>query len=216
MTIYPGQRSFHRLLTMQVPAEMADWLDMVAIGARPEPKHLAPPSPAVLLAVVEHVTSLAECGEVARPVVARVMVEMRAGQNHVGDRETRGRGDAGEVGLPLLEHMRWRQLAHPPAMTVTPGATLGVPPGAVAQVRDVLAVGAAAVLAAALSPGEADDIREFAPVDGIKPAVLGRDRHDQSLSPAPRRGNPDVGFVCSAVLPERLRWNRSTGHLAMA
>ena len=56
--------------------------------------------------------------------------------------------------------------------------------------RDVLPVRAAAMLAAALGAGEADDMRELAPVDGVEPAVLGSDRHKQSLIHPPLGGNP--------------------------
>ena len=51
MTIYPGQRSVRRLLTMQVPADMADWLDMVAIGALLAFTWKAPPVAFAWLAV---------------------------------------------------------------------------------------------------------------------------------------------------------------------
>ncbi len=69
--------------------------------------------------------------------------------------------------------------------------------------RDVLPMWAAAMLTITLRPGEADHLGKLTPVDGVKPAVLRSDRHEGSLSPAPRRGNPDVGLVCGAVLPER-------------
>jgi hypothetical protein len=102
------------------------------VTAGPEPEHLAPPPSAVPLSVVEHVTPLAECGEVAGAVVAWIVVEMRAGQDHACDQKTRGRGDAGEIGLSPLEGLRWRQLAHPVAIAITPGASLCVPLRAVA------------------------------------------------------------------------------------
>ena len=66
----------------------------------PQPEHLAPPSPAVLLPIVEHVTPLAERGEVAGPVVAGVVVQMRTGQNHARDRKTWGRGMPARLGCP--------------------------------------------------------------------------------------------------------------------
>lgn len=157
-----------------------------------EPEHLAPPSPAVLLGIVEHVAPLAECREVAGAVVARVMVQMRAGQDHARDRKTCGRGDACEAGLSLLKGVGWRQLAHSPAMAVAPGASLCIPPGAVTEMRDVLPVRAAAALAAALGSGEADQVRQLAPVDRVEPAVLRRDRHGWSVSPTPHGSNPDV------------------------
>ena len=181
-------------------------IEQVAEGA--EPEHLAPPTPSVLLAIVEHVTPLAERGEVAGPVVAWVVVQMRAGQDHAGDGETRGRAMPVRVGLSCLKHLRWWQPAHPPAAAITPGAALGIPPGAVAQVRDVLPMQAAAALAAALGASEADDMGQLAPVDGVIPAVLRSDRHDGSLSHRLPGSNPDVSLVCGAVLPERPCWDR--------
>ena len=59
----------------------------------------------MLLRIVEHVTPLAERREVAGSVVARVVVQMRTGQDHAGDRQTWGRGNAGEIGLPLLKSL---------------------------------------------------------------------------------------------------------------
>jgi len=165
-------------------------VEQVTEGA--EAEHLAPPSPSVFLRVVEHVAALAECREVAGPVVAWVVVQMRAGQDHARDRKTWGRGDAGEVGLDFLESLRWRQLADPSALAIAPSAPLCIPPGTVAQVRDVLPVRSAAALAAPLSAREADEVRELAPVDGIEPAVLRRDRHGWSVSPTPHGSNPDV------------------------
>src|SRR3712207_8889768 len=73
-------------------------------------------------------------------------------------------------------------IRRPPRSTLFPYTTLF-------RSRDVLAVRAAAALAAALGPSEPDDLRELTPVDGIVPAVLGRDRHEVSLKHAPVRGN---------------------------
>jgi hypothetical protein len=102
------------------------------IPESPELEHLAPPSLAVLLPVVEHVTPLTERREVTGPVVAGVVIQMRAGQNHAGDRQTWGRGDASEIALSGLEHLGRGKLSHSPAAAIAPGATLSVPTGTIA------------------------------------------------------------------------------------
>lgn len=104
----------------------------------------------------------------------------------------RGRGVAYEAGLLRLERMAWRQLPQAPAVAIAPGASLRGPPGAISQVRDVLPVRPAAVLATALRAGEADHLGQLAPVDGVQPAVLRSDRHKRSLCQTLARGNPDV------------------------
>ena len=103
-----------------------DLIEQVAQGA--EPEHLAPAPPAVLLPVMEHVAPLAECCEVAGPVVAGVVIQVCAGQDHAGDGEMRGRGDAGEIGLAFLEHLMWSQPAHPLTAAIAPDASFDVPP----------------------------------------------------------------------------------------
>lgn len=76
----------------EIDLALVDLVEQVSKGAKPE--HLAPPSAAVLLSIVEHVAPLAERREVAGPVVAWVVVEVRAGQDHARDGQTRSRGDA--------------------------------------------------------------------------------------------------------------------------
>jgi hypothetical protein len=61
----------------------SETVEQVTEGSKSE--DIAPPPPAVLLGIVEHVTPLAECGEVAEAVVARVVIQMRAGQDHARD-----------------------------------------------------------------------------------------------------------------------------------
>ena len=81
---------------------------------------------------MEHVAPLAERREVVGAVVARIVVEMRAGQDHTRDGETRGRGHAYKAGLFRLKRKGPWQLAHPLATTIAPSVSLGIPPCAVA------------------------------------------------------------------------------------
>ena len=55
--------------------------------------------------------------------------------------------------------------------------------------RDVLPVWSATVLAVPLGAGEADYLRQLAPIDRVIPAVLGCDRHVPSLSHVLLGGN---------------------------
>ena len=157
----------------------------------------------MLLGIVERMAPLAERGEVVRAVVARVMVEMRAGQDHTCDRKTRGRGHAYKAGLFRLKRKGPWQLAHPLATTIAPSVSLGIPSCAVAQVRDILPVWAATVLTAALGTREADHLGQLAPVDRVKPAVLRSDRHGLSLSHDLGRGNPYVRLRIRPSLAHR-------------
>ena len=58
-----------------------------------------PPGAAVLGRVVEHVAALAERGEVAEAVAARIVLEMAAGQHHPGHRQSRDWAQAVEAGV---------------------------------------------------------------------------------------------------------------------
>lgn len=53
----------------------------------------------MLAGVVTHVAALAERGEITRPVVARIMVQVRAGEDHARDTKMGGRADADQPGL---------------------------------------------------------------------------------------------------------------------
>ncbi len=79
--------------------------------------------------VVDHVAALAERGEVARPVVAGIVVQMRASEDYARDPKMSGRVDAGEARLSQRKLVRRRQAAKPPALPVAPGRGVLVPPG---------------------------------------------------------------------------------------
>ena len=129
-----------------------------------------PPSP-VLFAVMQDVTSLAERGEVPWAVVRRIVIEMGGCQNHAG------RAGSGRVALGL-------QTPYRPSLAIAPCVPFFVPPTAVSEVLDRLAVRPAAMLAPSLGTPEPDRGRQLAPVDRIKPAMLTADRHEASRCPA--------------------------------
>ncbi len=118
--------------------------------------------------VMDHVATLAERSEVARRVVGRIMVQMRAREIDPRDADERQRARA------------WR--SHPAPAPVAPLPAIGIPPAAVAQVEHVPTVRTSAMLAAALGAAEANQLRQLGPVDRVEPAMFGHDRHDDSMS----------------------------------
>ena len=109
-------------------------------------RKVSQPPPLMLVAVVQHVAALAERLEVARPIVAGVVVEMRGCEDDLGcsDRFAFGRRRAG------------RQAGERLSFAVAPDLRLLVPPAAVAEVNDDAPVRAAAPLAPALGAAESD------------------------------------------------------------
>ena len=69
------------------------------VADRAHPEGIEPSAPTMLPSVVTHVAPLAERGEVARPVVAGIMVQVRAGENDTRDAHRGGRVDASEPRL---------------------------------------------------------------------------------------------------------------------
>lgn len=116
--------------------------------------------------VVENMAALAERLEVLRIVVTRVVIEVRAGQIHTG-------GLNHCVGGQAFQRRQFERTS----LTVAPGLRSLIPPAAIAQVNDQLAVRPAASLAAASGPPEADHVGQLRPVDRVEKAVLRADRH---------------------------------------
>lgn len=127
---------------------------------------------------MDHVATLAERGEVARPVVARIVVEMRAGEHDARDEQPRRRLEPGEHELFALDRVGMPERADTPPPAIAPDAAIVIPPPAVAEVPDRAPMRTGAMLAAAPGAAEPDEARQLAPVDRVQPAVLGRDRHE--------------------------------------
>lgn len=92
--------------------------------------------------VMDHVTALAERGELVERAVAGIMVQMRTGQHH---------RCPCAVGQDVLG---WA--SHQPALAVAPVQPTSIPPAAVAEVEDAFPVRAAAMPAAPTGTHEAD------------------------------------------------------------
>ncbi|NGM37264.1 hypothetical protein G4G93_25650 [Methylobacterium sp. DB0501] len=145
---------------------------MKEISHRLTPKQSAPAPPLMLVAIVEHVTALAEGREVGVLVVRGVVVAMGSGQHHLGNANV---AEQVLVAQPLPE------LA---TLAVTPTRNLRIPPATVTEVKDPLKMWPAALITPALRSAEADDRRELGPVDRIEEAVLPPDRHPCSSARA--------------------------------
>lgn len=122
----------------------------------------------MLGSVVDHVAALAERGEIARRVVGRIVIEMRARDIHARDPHDR-------------RDVRFGR-SNPPPTAIAPLTPIAVPPSPVAQVEHSPSMRAPAMLALSLCPTEPDQPRQLGPVDGIKPAMFRHDRHDDSMS----------------------------------
>ena len=117
---------------------------------------------------MEHVAALAQGGEVGGGVVARIMVEMRTGEDDKGRADPRVQGGMADGG--------------PPAAIGAPSAALAVPPSPVTEMRDPPEMRSPAAFATGARAYEADRVRQLIPVDRIEPAVLGADRHPDSMN----------------------------------
>jgi len=131
-------------------------------------KDIPPSLPAMFGRIVEHMAALAQCGEIARQVMARVMIEMRAGEHDIG------RTDA--------EHIEPFANRDPSTTVRTPIAGIGIPPSPVAEMRDEAQMWPRTSLAARTGTLETDRVRQLLPIDRVKPAVLGADRHRDYMS----------------------------------
>ncbi|MFD1104951.1 hypothetical protein [Sphingobium olei] len=128
--------------------------------------------------IVDHVTPLAECGQVARRIIGRIMVEVGAGDIDPRNTDARREVDCSDPD-PLS----------PP---VSPLPAIHVPPPSIAQVEYALTMRAAAMLAPPLGAAEANGPRQLGPVDRVKPAMFGHDRHDDSMSQRERERKQKV------------------------
>ena len=129
------------------PLSPARILPQEQVPSGATPRESQTPPAAVLVAVMDHMTSLAERREIARMIVGGVVVEMGAGQHHAGAEQ------------PVVPTLRRWQLSEQSALAVAPSADRRVPPSAIAKMQDLFAMGAAAPLAPALSSFEADHRR---------------------------------------------------------
>ena len=119
-------------------------------------------APPVLLTVVKHMATLTQGLQISQPVIGRIMIKVRGRQRHPGFTNS---DVAGNVPGKAA------------AASVAPGPFVVIPPSTIAQMLDLTAMRSAAALASAFGSLEPDHRRKLWPVDGIKPFVLGADRH---------------------------------------
>lgn len=117
--------------------------------------------------VMAHMAALTERREVAWPVVAGIMVQVRAGEHDARDPHWTWRFDAGESRLRPRHLVRCRQAANSPALPVAPAPCVLVPPVPISQVQHVATVGAATMFTTSLGAVEANEGGQLPPVDRI-------------------------------------------------
>jgi hypothetical protein len=147
------------------------------IPERPPQQICDPSSGQMVRSIMNHVAALAETLQVALPVVARIMIEMRRRQDDAGLSERHRILD--------IRPSRW------PAPTITPRVARGVEPATIGQATDSLAMRPAASLADTTGALEAHPSADLRPVDRIKPAQFTIDRQ---WSPLFAMGHPFVGL----------------------
>lgn len=133
------------------------------IAERPAPAECHPALGSMMLAVVQQMASLAKRVEIAQPVIGRVMVEVRCGED-----------DARAAATGGLEQIRPAGRA---VASVTPPACASIEPAAVRQASQRRLVRPAAAFALAGCPAEAHGGAQRSPMRWIKRAKLGTDRH---------------------------------------
>ncbi len=117
--------------------------------------------------------ALAQRGEVAWVIVARVLVQVCRGEDDTG--RGQGQGDkAGQRRLQGGEPGRGGQCPRAPAAVVAPALPDLVPPQSIGADNNQLPVRPTAMLAAAAGAIEADYLAELAPVDRENQRWLGR------------------------------------------
>lgn len=123
----------------------------------------------MLRAIVEDVATLAQRRELVERAIARIMVEVCAGQYH------------GRPGT-ILQNILSRP-PHAPSSTAAPALPFTVPPSSIPEMKHSLPVRAPAMLAAVPGSYETHMVRELRPIDRVQKHVLGTDRH-QAADPA--------------------------------
>src|SRR5271163_237112 len=124
-------------------------------------------------AIVDQVAALAQALEIAQPIIARVMIEVRRSQDHAGLTDLRRFHEIGPSGGSTA--------------TVAPGVTGGVEPASIGQTANGETMWPAASLARAGGALEAHAPADLQPVAGIEPSHLRFDRHSH-----PRLGDGNL------------------------
>lgn len=136
---------------------------MEEIAQRPPAMRIQPATTAMLGRIVDHVAALAQGCQLIEGAVTGIVVEVRAGQHHLG---------------PLAANkniLGWTTYA--PPLRTPPVEPIRIPPPAISEMEDALAMRPPTMLANAPCPFETDEARDMLPVDRVKKDMLGADRH---------------------------------------
>ena len=106
-------------------------------------------------AVVGQMAALTQRSEIARAVIARILVKVGRRDENLGAAQFRQR-EAGQRPLACCEPIRAGTASHPTSTSVTPMPTVGIPPFARDACNHGLAVWLTALLAATAGPFEPD------------------------------------------------------------
>ena len=133
----------------------------------PPPEDIPPALPAMLRSIVEHMTALTERGQIRRCAIPRIVIEMRTGEDDIGGLHDRQRETGDGDRLSTIG---------------APAPRFNVPPASVAEMSDPRQMRSAALFTSRACTIEAYRARQLRPVDRIEPAVLGADRHGDSMN----------------------------------
>ena len=116
--------------------------------------------------VMRQMAALAERGEIALVIVARIMVEMRAGEHDLCTQRHHLARQLNHAQL-LGKAIRREKPPHPPTAIVAPAPALLIIPAAVAKMANLHAMRPAAVLTLSFGTLKPDKGGQLAPVDRV-------------------------------------------------
>ena len=152
------------------------------IPERPTQPIRDPSAGQMVRTIMDHVAALTQAFQVALPVVARIMIEMRRRQD--------------DAGLPERHRLLDIRPSRWPAPAAAPGVAHRVEPTAIGQAADGLSVRPAAPLADTTGALETHASADLRPVDRVEPAQFTIDRQ---WSPRVRDGE----YIYSASVGRR-------------
>ena len=136
---------------------------MEEIAQRPPAMRVQPATTAMLGRIVDHVAALAQSCQLVEGAVAWIVVEVGAGQHHLGP-------------LAACQDILGRA-TYAPTLRTPPVEPLRIPPPAISEMENTLAMRSPTMFANAPCPFEADEARDMLPVDRVEKDMFRSDRH---------------------------------------
>ena len=125
--------------------------------------------------------ALAQCREIARVIVTRVLIKVRCSQ-HDKSASPGGRRKPGQQQLIAYQQGRGGHTPEPSSARVAPVPEALIPPAPIVTNYDALAMRTTALLAVSAGTLKTYALRQLAPVDRVVPALAWADRHDDSMN----------------------------------